>query len=70
MKAIITNSAGKKVKTISGSTNINGYFWVQFNKYCKEKGYNKEIESTQYHGGMAWGNKDQTDILQLIWIEK
>lgn len=68
MIAIVINSKGKKVKTISGTTNLNGYFYNTFNKYCKEKGYNQLLQDSKYTGGCAWSNGN--DILEFIWINE
>jgi hypothetical protein len=61
----VFNKDGKKVKTITGTTNINGYFWKQFNKYCNDKGYTQRIENSQYIGNLAWSNG--ADTLEFIW---
>ncbi|WP_252241621.1 hypothetical protein [Clostridium sp. ZBS18] len=66
LQSIIINNEGKKVKTITGTTNINGYFWDKFNKYCKSKGYTELIQG-DFEGGMAWRNKENK-ILQMEWL--
>jgi hypothetical protein len=66
LQAIIVNDEGKKVKTISGTTNNNGYFWNQFNKYCKSKGYTEMVQGS-FTGGVAWKNTDDK-ILQMKWL--
>ena len=62
-------SKNKKVKTITGTTNSNGYFWNQFNKYCKEKGYTIRIENNKYTGGLVWQNKEG-NVLEFKWEEE
>jgi hypothetical protein len=61
------NTEGKKIKTITGTTNTNGYFYKQYNKYCNDKGYIQKIESAEYTGSMAWSNG--SDILKFEWVK-
>jgi len=68
LKAIVySQQKEKKVKTVSGNSNLNGYFWKQFNEYCKGKGYTKIIENNQYVGNVAWMHPETKDILEFIW---
>ncbi|MDD4779230.1 MAG: hypothetical protein PHT02_01310 [Tissierellia bacterium] len=67
MKAVIVNQDGKHHKTITGTTNTNGYFYKQYNKYCNDKGYTQKIESSECTGSMAWSNG--SDILIFNWIK-
>jgi len=67
MKAIIVNSQNVKVKTITGTTNNNGYFWKIYNNYCNSKGYTTKIVDARYAGGLAWSNG--IDVLQFKWIK-
>jgi hypothetical protein len=69
LQAIIVNNKGKKVKTITGTTNTNGYFWNQFNKYAKNKGYTKMITGNDYTVNVAWVN-DKNEILKFEWVSK